>query len=209
MRVYKSFVINLFIISSLLIFPTFGSSVTRNTEFNSNLKKTELDTNLIDPDLHIYDIPIGTNESKFKQMFGEPNGYFRFSSTSTAMLYGQTHLFFFYKHRLSGVRIGHPVIIDLYVTNNLPSNIVFSEIDWSFSNGINADSNLQDIIDAYGDRLQMEFGREGYTAFYRTNSAIVKFVLRRNHSGGNETKAWLIKILEIERLGLAEQPASP
>ena len=209
MKAYKSFVFNLLVISSFMAFPIYGNSVTYKKEIDSNLKKLELDTNLIDPDEHIYDIPFETKEEKFIEMFGEPTGYFRFSNTATAVLYGQTHLFFFYRHRLSGVRIGNPVILDLYVTNNLPTHMTFNKIGWSFDNGINENSNLQDIVDAYGDKLQGEIGTEGYTAFYKTHSTMVKFIFRRNPTANGETEAYIIDKLEIERLGPAEQPASP
>ena len=87
--------------------------------------------------------------------------------------------------------------------------MTFNQIRWSFENGIRANSNLQEIIDVYADKLQMEFGREGYTAFFKTHSTMVKFILRRNPSAGKENAAFLINILEIQNLGLAEQPGSP
>ncbi|HEX7139383.1 MAG TPA: carboxypeptidase-like regulatory domain-containing protein [Vicinamibacterales bacterium] len=119
--------------------PTAGATPTRDD---------------IDPDRHIYGIPLGTSMAQFVGAQGQPTGEMHVNGSETVLLYGRSHAFYFHGDRLVGtwVRQGG-YIVDFRLVEALEGTTRFDGVGWHLDNGIQAGMNLAQIKKILGDKL--------------------------------------------------------
>jgi len=123
----------------------------------------------IDPDRHIYGIPLGTSEDEFMTAHGKPSGYVRLRGEDTLLIYGKTHGFLFRAGKLAGVRITHH-ILDWTLSEQIPGDSPFDRIEWKLTNGITDEMDLTKVKDITGDKLSDDEHRP----FYETDRSRVR-----------------------------------
>ena len=132
-------------------------------------KPVKIETNIIDPDEHIYGIPWGTSEDDFIDKMGNPTGYIQLSSLETGMIYGKRHMFFFKGNRLSGVRISD-IIWDYSIISKMSGGSKLDNIKWQLVNGIEKGAaNLKTLEKILGQKIGSAFPEVNY----RTENARV------------------------------------
>ncbi len=122
----------------------------------------------IDPDKHIYGIPLGTGEDEFTAAHGKPAGYVRLRGRDTLLLYGKTHAFLFRAGQLAGVRITHS-ILDWTLSEQIPGDSPFDRLQWELSNGITDEMELKKVKNLTDNKLS----EDDHRPFYETERSRV------------------------------------
>ena len=128
----------------------------------------DLKTNELDPNKHVYGIPFGSQISAFKEMFGEPNGQFRFGSKSAGLLYGSNHIFYFQEKKFVGILIAHSLIFNQSLRRQLEAHKLDYE-GWYLSNGVKLGSPLSFVK----EKVSGFWNGDTNTYYFETTSAFV------------------------------------
>jgi hypothetical protein len=118
-------------------------------------------SNRIDPDNHVYGIPLGTTEDQFIEDYGKATGYLRLNSEDTVMIYGKSHAFMFEHGKLAGVRITRTIVDWKLLTRSVGST-PFDAIEWRLTNNIDSEMNLKEVKKILGDKLSLDPSRRYY-----------------------------------------------
>jgi hypothetical protein len=156
-------------------------------------------TNIIDPDKHIFGTPFGTTEDEFIKKYGKPTGYIQLADGITAMLYGTKVLIFFKDHNLSGIRIGYD-IFDTEISKEIFSSTStpFDNIKWELNNGIKERMGLIEVKNILGDKLLTI--NENFKKYYNTQNSCIEmsFSYSSNLGKRNEDKAYRLFSITIK-----------
>jgi hypothetical protein len=159
----------------------------------------------IDPDRHIYGIPLGTSLAQFVTKQGQPMGELHPSSSETVLLYGRAHAFYFQGDRLVGAWIRQAgYILDARLTETIAGTSRFDGLGWRLSNGIQAGMSLAQIKKTLGEKLLgcANAGPGLPRCYFTTAESRVEFdVLPRPASGngGDESTIAVGVILKARR----------
>jgi len=108
----------------------------------------------IDPDRHIYGVPLGTTLVQFVTTQGQPMGELHPNPSEAVLLYGRSHAFYFRGDRFVGAWIRQAgYILDIRLTEALSGPSTFEGRGWRLNNGIQGGMSLAQIKKTLGDKL--------------------------------------------------------
>src|ERR1700730_11939416 len=144
-------------------------------------------TNIIDPDKSVFGAQWGSSEDEFISRFGNPTGYFRLTSSDTAMLYGKYHAFIFTASKLSGVRI-NTFVLDWKLSQAILTVTPFDGIRWQLSNGIRREMNLAEVKKILGESLKTD----RYQRYFNSDNAHIEIDFSRDLLEQEEDEAYKV-----------------
>jgi hypothetical protein len=95
-------------------------------------------TKEIDPDVHLFGIPLGSSEEVASSVYGKPQVRIQFSDKLSGMMYQWNHVLFFVQDRLCGISVVEGAFDYnlMKFVKNYKSLWEGNEVLWSFANGI-------------------------------------------------------------------------
>lgn len=160
----------------------------------TNSSISGLQTNVINPDKHVYGIPWGSSEDEFIAKWGNPDGYVRFNAQETGMIYGKQHMFLFFNKKLSGLRLTDN-ILDWQLSKKLLPNPIFDGVQWTLDNGIEKETDLAKVKKILGNTLT----NERYERYYETERAKVTLNFSHYTDAGDNDTAYKVYGIMLER----------
>ena len=153
-----------------------------------------LPSRTINPDKHIFGILFGTHENEFIKNFGKPDCYIRLTGNETCMVYGKTIAFLFENKKLHGVHITH-TIIDWKLSQRMIANLVFDNLRWKLTNGIQLETPLSEVKKILGNQLSTS----SYKRTFTTSNAFVCIDFTHYTDAGENDIAYKVSGITIEK----------
>ena len=181
----------LFILITLISFSTYAKDIRSYVISSDDFGLS----NKIDPNEHIFGIPLGTTENAFIEKYGNPTGYVQLNKSLSGMLYGKSHFFFFEENKLSGFKTGHS-ILDWEISQEIMAHTPFDNINWALTNGIKKEMSLTGVKQILKDKLITE-GR-GYKRYFLTENSKVSLSFSHYVDSGENDEAYTLHSILIE-----------
>ncbi|MES2309396.1 MAG: hypothetical protein V4507_11110 [Verrucomicrobiota bacterium] len=131
-------------------------------------------TNEIDPDVHMFGIPLGSSEDVALSVYGKPQVRIQFSDKLSGMMYQWNYVLFFTQDRLCGISVVNGALDYnlMKFVKNYKTLWGGNEVLWTLANGIHHKMSKKDvkkILKKYPDGKL-----ESYRAFYSSKRCFVE-----------------------------------